>query len=81
MGEGIAKTLSGMASKNRLEVQGNSKSFLGFARITSTETPDSLNGEMVGGTLEGSNPDEIIKILCSLIQREYKFEQGKYVIY
>lgn len=42
---------------------------------------DSIKQSMVSGTLEGSDKDEIMKILCSLIQQEYKVEQGKYVIY
>lgn len=42
---------------------------------------DSIKENIVSGTLEGSDTDEIIKILCSLIQQEYKVEQGKYVIY
>lgn len=42
---------------------------------------DSLHQKVVSGVLEDSTPDGIMEILCMLIQRNYKEESGKYVIY
>ncbi len=42
---------------------------------------DSISTKIITGTLDSSDPEEIIKILCTLIHQNYKIEQDKYVIY
>jgi len=42
---------------------------------------DSVKGKIISGTLDSSNPNEIMQILCSLIQQDYKMEHDKYIIY